>query len=461
MQVRLAGYNIDKKLIEKLGDDISATPEVISAAYARISRSSKSVTELRTIAAQDVEKARTSNWEIVFGMGHASVAEHAVFNFDLIGISRYLTEFIQRSRLASFTEKSQRYVTLDGDYVLPPEIADSKLHKDFIKLMEQAFALYSELFEQLKVQKAAEQEWGSKRELEGAAKEDARYVLPLCTRTQMGMTINARSLELLLRRLASVPLQEARELFQLLYDELSAVAPSIFMFVKADDFIYKKLDYKLNPAGQSVPYNEIQLINYTENPDIAVLAAMLFEQQGGSYSEALKQVSSLTKAELKKVWNSFFAGIKPWHKMPRAFEIADFTLELTMSASCYAQFKRHRLCTILKAPYDKKDGYVIPPAIKDGKQVRQIAELVLEAEKLAAKISAINPLLSPYALTNAHRVRVLVKMNLRELYHFTRLRSDAHAQWEIQNLSNDLKALVKKHSPLAAAFLMGKSEFPA
>jgi flavin-dependent thymidylate synthase len=459
MQVKLAGFNIDKKLIDKLGKDVSATPEVISAAYARISRSSKSVTELRNIASKDVEKARSSNWEIVFEMGHASVAEHAVFNFDLIGISRYLAEFIQRSRLASFTEKSQRYVTLDGDYVKPAEITDSKLSNEFEKLMGKSFALYSELFEQLKVQKASEQEWESKRELEGAAKEDARYVLPLCTKTQMGMTVNARSLELLLRRLASIKLQEAKELFQLLYEEVSAVAPSIFMFVKADDFTYKKLDWQEHLEAEHLRYNEITLIHNTEKPDHAILAAMLFEQQGGNFTEVLCRVIALTRTELAKLWDTFFTGLQPWHKMPRAFEMADFTLELTMSASCYAQFKRHRMCTILKAPYDTADGYVIPPAISDGRQVRQFAELMLESERLAAKVYAINPLLSPYVLTNAHRVRVLVKMNLREIYHFVRLRSDAHAQWEIQTLSNGLGYILRKKCPLAAAFLMGKSEF--
>ena len=45
MQVNLAGYNIDNSLIRKLNTE-TATPEVISAAYARISRSEKSITEI-------------------------------------------------------------------------------------------------------------------------------------------------------------------------------------------------------------------------------------------------------------------------------------------------------------------------------------------------------------------------------------------------------------------------------
>ncbi len=460
MQIKLAGYNIDTKLIEKLGKDVSATPEVISAAYARISRSSKSVTELRSIAANDVEKARNSNWEIVFEMGHASVAEHAVFNFDIIGISRYLAEFIQRSRLASFTEKSQRYVTLDGDFVLPAEIEGSRYKDDFANLMQNAFALYSNLFEDLKLQKASECEWNSKRELEGAAKEDARYVLPLCTRTQMGMTINARSLELLLRRLATLPLKEAQELHQLLYGEVSKVAPSIVRFVQADDFITRTLPSQL--AIKSIPstINEVKLVDFTFHADAHILSGLLFEQQGGSYPDILKQVKAMGNKQQKALWQDFFEGIKPWHKMPRAFELADFVFELTMSASCYAQFKRHRLCTILKAPYNAKDGFVIPPSIQKPAQVKAIKALLSSAESLATKVSKGNPMLYPYLLTNAHRVRILAKMNLRELYHFSRLRSDSHAQWEIQQLSNQLIPIVQKRCPNAAQWLMGKSDFP-
>src|SRR6056297_3169615 len=131
MIIKIAGYNIDQSLIAQIKNQKIATPETISAAYARISRSKKDVTTLREKALEEVEKARQSNDNIIFEMGHSSVAEHAVFNFDLIGVSRYLVETIQKTRLASFTEKSQRYVTLDGDYVVPPEIVGSKLEKDF------------------------------------------------------------------------------------------------------------------------------------------------------------------------------------------------------------------------------------------------------------------------------------------------------------------------------------------
>jgi thymidylate synthase ThyX len=136
MNITLAGFNIDTTVSAQLQPRDQVTPEILSAAYARISRSKKNVTELRAEARDEVAQARKSNETIIFEMGHSSVAEHAVFNFDIVGISRYLVETIQRSRLASFTEKSQRYVTLQGDFVMPQEIAGTPLEAEFNQLIQ-------------------------------------------------------------------------------------------------------------------------------------------------------------------------------------------------------------------------------------------------------------------------------------------------------------------------------------
>ncbi|HQP63221.1 MAG TPA: FAD-dependent thymidylate synthase, partial [Candidatus Cloacimonas sp.] len=68
--------------------------------------------------------------------------------------------------------------------------------------------------------------------------------------------------------------------------------------------------------------------------------------------------------------------------------------------------------------------------------------------------------LSPYFRTNASLVTILAKMNLREIYHFVRLRSDENAQWEIRELSQLMAKQVKNAAPQAGFWLCGKSEFP-
>ena len=105
MKIILAGYNLDSEVIEELKksspsrEDI--TPETLSASYARISRDPRPIDELRRVARKEVERARRSNRTIIFKMGHHSVAEHAVFNFDIIGVSRLAIEEIEKFRLCS------------------------------------------------------------------------------------------------------------------------------------------------------------------------------------------------------------------------------------------------------------------------------------------------------------------------------------------------------------------------
>ena len=164
----LAGYNIDASILNSLltiNNEIlrqgtlkyrktkvnseSVTPETLSAAYARISRSPKPVPELRRQAVDEVEKARKSNQSIIFELGHSSVAEHAVFNFDILHLSRLVVEFFERFRLASFTEKSQRYITLKGDYVTPNELINSKFSENYHSLIKEQNSTYKYLYKKL------------------------------------------------------------------------------------------------------------------------------------------------------------------------------------------------------------------------------------------------------------------------------------------------------------------------
>ena len=219
MKILLAGYNIDYETIQDIEDALpeleELTPETIAAAYARISRNPKPVHELRAIARAEVEKARQSNRNIVFDMGHSSIAEHAVFNIDVLGVSRLLVEEIEKFRLCSYTEKSQRYVLLQDDFVIPREIQEEGLETLFTRMIREQNRCYHELYERLhpyvfeKYPDLASDP-RNKAMLEGWAKEDARYIIALTTETQLGMTVNARNLELMLRRLAAHSLEEAR-----------------------------------------------------------------------------------------------------------------------------------------------------------------------------------------------------------------------------------------------------------
>ena len=457
MKIILAGYNIDKTLIEQLPNQNVATPETISAAYARISRSKKSVTKLRKQALSEVEKARESNQTIIFEMGHGSIAEHAVFNFDIIGISRYLVEKIERSRLVSFTEKSQRYVTLDGDYVVPEEIRGTELERDFSQVISEQNELYFSIFEKGKKYLENTGFEGSKRDLEGKAKEDARYVLALATETQLGMTVNARSLEKILRRLDKINLLEAAALKEMLETEVKKIAPSLIRYTVSDD--YEKNENFLPELPRLSFPEKIELLEYSSEPEENIISALLFEKYGYDSIQIMNWVRNLTDKQKREIFARLFENMKSYHSVPRAFETAYFTFQIPMSASCFAQMKRHRMSTIISSNYHPQYGFVIPPLLEKMGFTADLEKVMGKTQQMYFKLEKHKKGLGNYILTNSHKLFVIFKANLRELYHFSRLRSDKHAQWEIREISQKIERLVKEKVPNAAMKMMGKSEF--
>ncbi|MBW2991536.1 FAD-dependent thymidylate synthase, partial [Candidatus Woesearchaeota archaeon] len=243
---RLRGSELLRILVELEELSEQFTPEILSAAYARISRSPEDVNELVVEASQDVTKARKSNENIIYGMGHHSVADHAIFNFNITGVSRLAVESIEERRIAGYTEKSQRYITLDGDYVKPKEFSSEDLKK-FEELVEFQNDFYfrnnPKLFDYLKKKFSKEinklegrKKKDYEKKLEGSAKEDARYSLCLATEAQLGCSYPGQTLELAIRKLKHGRLTEEREISKQLFDETVQYAPSLIQLTDPEIF---------------------------------------------------------------------------------------------------------------------------------------------------------------------------------------------------------------------------------
>jgi thymidylate synthase ThyX len=84
---------------------------------------------------------------------------------------------------------------------------------------------------------------------------------------------------------------------------------------------------------------------------------------------------------------------------------------------------------------------------------------VKQTEKVYEDIKQKTPQAAHYLLTNAHRKRVSMKINARELYHIARLRADRHAQWDIRETAEQMVKLGKKVMPLTLMLATGKDEF--
>jgi len=436
MEVIIAGYNTT------VGDNLR--PEIISASYARTSRSEKSIPELREEAKLDLENARKSNKNIVFGVGHSSIAEHTVFNIDIIDVSRFLVEEIESHRLASYTEKSQRYVLFKGDYTIPDELF-GKDRVEFVHLIEEQNKFYHDLYpillEYFKKNNLEKYEKEPKT-VEGWAKEDARYIISIATQTQLGMTISARNLELMIRRLRACPFIEARNLAEKLFGNVHLIAPSLFPYTEPSELDIKNKERLYTPTGND-RFDEFIGNVFIQNDDSDLL------------DHKLSQIfyDQHEKETVKNIILHSLKGMKVYDQAPREFEVIDFEYFLAVSASCFAQLKRHRMMTLIPRPYMIENKVIVPKSVIESGMKDKFMEIINKTNNFYKKTKSV------YCLTNAHTRLVYVKINLREMYHFCRMRMDLHAQWEIRELANEMNRLAKEICPVGMSLACGKHEF--
>lgn len=149
--------------------------------------------------------------------GHTSVAEHVSASFRIEGISRSCLAQLTRHRMASFSVTSQRYCEIEGDdwYVIPPSVIEAGEEVGFIAEAEKAAKAYRRLL------------------AKGVKKEDARFLLPEATKTNLIMTINVRSMmNFLSLRLEKSAQWEIRELANAMVQSLKEIGGEWFELIE-------------------------------------------------------------------------------------------------------------------------------------------------------------------------------------------------------------------------------------
>jgi thymidylate synthase (FAD) len=154
----------------------------------------------------------------VIESGHGSTIEHIVFTFAISGVTRTLSHQLVRHRAGvAFDQQSQRYLNYKRpDYMVPSSLHDAppEMRERYRAEMDESLAFYGEMLEA------------------GIPGEDARFVMPNATRTNLIMTANLRALiHMSGLRLCTMAQWEIRRLFQLIRHEVFAVSPFLGSFL--------------------------------------------------------------------------------------------------------------------------------------------------------------------------------------------------------------------------------------
>jgi thymidylate synthase (FAD) len=148
--------------------------------------------------------------------GHESIAEFASFHFRLSEVSRAFSHQLVRHRMASFAQRSQRYVNEDGfNFVTPPGIqADLEMLNKYLDFMVKCRALYNEFI------------------ANGIPGDDARMILPNACHTTINVYMNFRELmHFCNERMCARASWEIRETANLMAEQVKIVEPELAQYL--------------------------------------------------------------------------------------------------------------------------------------------------------------------------------------------------------------------------------------
>ena len=187
-------------------------PDKVVATAAKLCYSDSDINSLM----ENLTEEKTAKFiDMLVSIGHESPIEHVSFTFGIEGISRACSLQLVRHRIASYSQRSQRYVSeAQFDFITPPLIeSDSDLNAMYYEYMMRTQQFYDYLVDH------------------GIPKEDARYILPNACSTSIVVTMNARSLfNFFKHRCCNRAQEEIRNLAKEMLRLCKGVAPQIFKY---------------------------------------------------------------------------------------------------------------------------------------------------------------------------------------------------------------------------------------
>jgi thymidylate synthase ThyX len=458
----------------------SLSPETIAVAFAKTSRLPGSFREIAAELSEEKSAQFHEKW--VVGYGHASVAEHAVLHIAFENVSRLAIESIESCRLASYTEKSTRYQKWGpDDFTVPAELEGHALRDEFIQTVRFLFETYAGSLEPVKKlvlerspRREKESEEAYDRRIRSQYVDTCRFILPAAANANVGMTVNARALEISIRKMLSHPLAEVREIGEKVKEAAKSEVPTLVKYAEAVPyFIETTRELALTPSPLSAKHphwgqgegpegreNWCQLIDYDKNGERKILAAALYRFGEMSYTDSCAYVKSFEKEELAGLADTLLKRLGRYDVPLRELEYCSYTFDLVMDQGAYAEFKRHRMMTQTPQRLTTRLGYATPRLMVEAGFGSKYEAAMESAIKTYGKLYAFSPEAAQYVVPNGFNRRVLAQFNLREAYAFCQLRSAANAHFSIRRVAQKVYEEIARVHPLLGKYMHLPDETP-
>ncbi|MFH1501431.1 MAG: FAD-dependent thymidylate synthase [Candidatus Eisenbacteria bacterium] len=451
-------------------------PEVAAVTFAKTSR----VPDSFDAIARELTEADSSRFheKWVIGYGHSSVAEHAVLSIAIENISILGAKVVEENRLSSFTEKSTRYQVMDpSNFYTPPEFENVGAYRESVG---ELYATYTELLPRT-VEFCGRKYGGagagrSGLNPAGKACDAVRGLLPAAAKTNLGWTVNARSLRHAIVKLRSHPLAEMRDLADAVEGVCGAVVPTLLKYTEPSLYLMERASGG-RPAGDAASGGRddvgcgpgerdvlsrtgpsVRLVTHDPDGQRKVAAALLFGASNASYAEAVRRAAAMNEDEVGVLLEGALREIGSHEAPVREFESTAYTFEIVCDFGAYRDVQRHRMTTQIQQTLGCGLGHSIPGDAREAGVAGRMEDALERAAERWLVLSREDPHAAQYAVPLAFHKRFLMQMNYREAYVFVRLRSKVHGHESYRRIAWAVKDEIERAHPVLGGLIPAERE---
>lgn len=469
------------------------SPVTIAAAMARLSRRGDDmrVTILDEFSSSTSKKDEKLLQRVITAYGDDSVQQLVGQHVVVEGASNLLTKKLEWGRLASYLEQSTRYIFFDQKdengkfkYVVPSSIKGTTKTK-YVKTMDEIFEIYSSMVREL-TEYVRQQSNVPKEEQDGAWKgatraqacDAIRAVLPVATKSTVGIFASGQALESLIMHLLSDELIESRETGEKILNESRQVLSTFLERADKPERggamvayrantreAVKKLADSMLPVSHSTENKSVDLISHYPANELDLVPDMLYDQSNLSLRELKESVETWSYSDKEKVFNTYMGErLNRRHKPGRALEKAHYSWDLVCDYGIFRDLQRHRMVDDLNwQQLTPRYGYDVPELVEE-------AGLTAKFQECFDKSLELNSYLisegleeeAQYATLLGHKMRWKITYNARQAFHFHELRTTPHGHPGYRKLVKEMHDKVAEVHPLIASAIkfVNKDEDP-
>lgn len=482
-----AGYEYLEKTVTNTNDNVytfteAVSPMTIAAAMARLSRRGDDmrITILDEFAAAAGKDEKLLQ-RVITAYGDDSVQQLVGLHTVVEGASNLLTKKLEWGRLAAYLEQSTRYIYFDqkdadGKYkYFVPEHFDPETKQKYITVMDQIFDLYSKMVRQLTeyVQSNSttpkeERDIAWKGATRAQACDAVRPVLPVSTKSTVGIYASGQALESLIMHLLSDELPEARETGRKLLAEARKVIPTFLERADKPDRGGAAIAYRANtykavqqlaekylPQQLSAETEAVQLTDVWPRNEFDLIPDMLYEHSNLPLKEIEQEVGGWSYDQKQDVFEAYMGErLNRRHRPGRALEKAHYSWDLVCDYGIFRDLQRHRMVDDLEWQFlTPRYGYDVPKLIEEADLTDDFLQCFdLSLQLYSALQQAGYGLEAQYATLLGHKMRWKVTYNAREAFHLHELRTSPQGHPGYRKLVQEMhEKLTQVHPALGEA----------